>query len=284
MINSAKIEQFHFDADINTIDYTQYPSEYPLHWHQYAELLAVGKPGVTACILVNQQTIRLGYGDILIIWPGDLHAVIDNHDKAIMALQFPMSLINQKREFARYSDSYRKNGLLQYSNSSEINDAILSDINRLLDISRNKDYFINVRMSIVLYEIFISIAAHYISNESSETGKAETNSLVNEKIQLACTYIMTHCDEPLTLSDVATQIGFSPCYFSRLFKKITTHSFVEYLTLQRINKLQVLLADSDLSITEAAYMAGFKSISTLNRTFSHHCGYSPSEFRKYYLN
>ena len=95
-------------------------------------------------------------------------------------------------------------------------------------------------------------------------------------------YIQEHCEEPLTLDSIANYVGFSPCYFSRYFKKVTSYNFVEYLMMQRVKRMQMLLTNNSLSITDAAYQAGFKSISTLNRVFRQYSGCSPSEYRKYY--
>lgn len=289
---NTKIEQLQFDTDINTVDNEWYPSVYPMHWHQYAEFIAIDRRSseevhtkVMATVSVNQKEITLREGDVLLIWPGELHEVIDNSAKALIALQFPMSLINSKKEFAVFFDLYRENCFFSYENNSELNDILLDDFKRMMNISKGKhDSFTNVRMCIVLYELFIKIATYFIDNAQAGSDDYSSGKQIDEKIKQACSYIMVHCSESLTLEDVAGYIGFSPCYFSRHFKKVTTHSFVEYLTLQRINKLQTLLVDSTKSITEAAYQAGFKSISTLNRTFSKYCGCSPSEFRRYYLH
>lgn len=130
--------------------------------------------------------------------------------------------------------------------------------------------------------MFIKIANSIRNDNISETNTISENEHTTDKIHLACSYITEHCSENLTLDDISSYVGFSPCHFSRHFKKVTTHSFVEYLTLQRINKFHIYLADKSLSITEAAYLAGFKSISSVNRVFSKYCGCSPREFRKYY--
>lgn len=137
-------------------------------------------------------------------------------------------------------------------------------------------------MTIYLYEMFIKIADSARNDTLKESYPIHESENTTDKIHLACSYITEHCSKNLTLDDVSSYVGFSPCHFSRHFKKVTTHSFVEYLTLQRINKFQIYLADNSLSITDAAYLAGFKSISSLNRVFSKYCGCSPREFRKYY--
>lgn len=279
----AKNEQLNFDYDINTIKAPLYPTQFPLHWHLHAECIAMINKNSVATICVNQRKINLSYGDIYFIWPGELHEILDNAGRSLIALQFPMSLINSKKEFAVLYEKYKAHSFLRYDNNPQLNEELLSDFNKILDIFDNfADSFRSVKMTTILYDMFIKIASVLTLNSDIRTTTSTYGDNITDKLDIACAYIKTHCDEPLTLEDVASYIGFSPCYFSRHFKKITTHSFVEYLILQRINKLQVLLIDKSLTITEAAFKSGFKSISTLNRTFSKYCGCSPSEYRRYY--
>lgn len=283
MENYAIIEQLNFQSDINTVGATNYPTVYHLHWHQHAEIVAVPKENSFAILKINQRLITLLTGDILIIWPGELHEIADNSSHAIIALQFPMSLLNNRKEFAYYFDLYRDSFLLRQSQTPELNSQIMKDFLDIMNISTNyNDHFRNTKMSIRLYEIFMKVASLTESSNVSSVSLESDYENITNKIQQACVYIKTHCEENLSLETVAAQIGFSSCYFSRHFKKITTHSFVEYLTLQRISRLQTLLADRSISITNAAYQSGFKSLSTLNRTFSKYCGCSPREYRRYF--
>jgi AraC-like DNA-binding protein len=101
------------------------------------------------------------------------------------------------------------------------------------------------------------------------------------KIQRSCVYITKNCSEDLSLNDVASMAGFSPNYFSRMFKETTGYNFVEYLMIERVRKAQRYLGDNSIPITEVAYLSGFKSISTFNRVFHQIKNCSPRQFRKY---
>ena len=283
MEKNIKVEQLHFDSEINTVSYSRYPSKYLLHWHQYAECIAIVKPNSKAIVSINQKTMTMNYGDIYFIWPGELHEIIDNTESSIIALQFPMSLIINKKDFATHADLYRDNCFLSYSENPDLNSALLDDFNKIMRISQDDiQHFRNIQMTITLYEMFITLTTELINKGSRRLNTDTSSSSIHDKIELACSYIKTHCEEPISLENVASYVGFSPYYFSRNFKEITTHSFVEYLNLQRINKMQELLTDKTISITDAAYQSGFKSISSLNRIFSRYCGCSPREYRKYY--
>ena len=282
MSKIAKIEQMIFESDIVTVPSTNYPSVYPMHWHQYVECIAIMDKESTAVVSINQKPLTMSCGDIIFVWPGELHEIIDNNDKSIVALQFPLSLINSKKDFAACYTLYRDNNYLKYEANPALNSVLLDKNNNILRIaSDSSDKFRSIKMTLMLYEMFIEIATSVQQIAKTSNSIAGENNQVTDKINLACSYITNHCTENLTLEKVASFVGFSSCYFSRHFKRITTHSFVEYLILQRINRLQVLLTDNSVSITDAAYQAGFRSISTLNRAFSKYCGCSPRDFRNY---
>ena len=136
---------------------------------------------------------------------------------------------------------------------------------------------------IALYEMFMELGLHLRNHFACELGQKgiEANKTF-AKITEACRYIQENCDQMLTLQSVSDYVGFSTYYFSRVFKSLTSTSFLEYLTMQRIKKAQTLLADSSLSITDIAYQSGYTSISTFNRVFRKSRGCSPTEYRKYY--
>ena len=49
---------------------------YQAHWHSYGEILLVG-PGKTNIFRVNQSTYELVEGDFLLMWPMEVHEIID---------------------------------------------------------------------------------------------------------------------------------------------------------------------------------------------------------------
>ena len=55
--------------------------------------------------------------------------------------------------------------------------------------------------------------------------------------------------------------------FSRFFKKNTGHGFVRYLNRMRINRACVLLAKSEMPVTDICFETGFNNISNFNRQF-----------------
>ena len=73
---------------------------------------------------------------------------------------------------------------------------------------------------------------------------------------------------------------FSLQYISRKFKQETGITFREYLQKIRIEKSCVLLAGSDLRISEIASAVGYDDIKFFNSMFKKLVMMSPREYRK----
>ncbi|MBQ7916859.1 MAG: helix-turn-helix transcriptional regulator [Firmicutes bacterium] len=95
--------------------------------------------------------------------------------------------------------------------------------------------------------------------------------------------------ETLSLKSVAHELGIRPDSLSRIFVEqsdVTFHSYVQNL---RICNVCSLLAQG-VSITDAAYQAGFGSICSFNRIFKQTMGCTPREYikensqKKYYTH
>ncbi|WP_141603911.1 bifunctional transcriptional activator/DNA repair enzyme AdaA [Terrilactibacillus laevilacticus] len=85
---------------------------------------------------------------------------------------------------------------------------------------------------------------------------------------------------PLTLDQVAHQIGYSKYHLLRLYKKVTGKSLMSDLTFFRIQKSIELLLSSSFTITQIAYDVGYQSTSQFNVVFKRKMGCTPSIYRQ----
>lgn len=85
----------------------------------------------------------------------------------------------------------------------------------------------------------------------------------------------------LSLKEAASAVGFSPSYFSRLFKKRTGLNFKDYLLSVRLGRADELLAQG-AGVTETAELCGFQDLSYFIKVYRENRGASPGagRFRK----
>jgi AraC-like DNA-binding protein len=57
-------------------------------------------------------------------------------------------------------------------------------------------------------------------------------------------------------------------------------TFTDYVARVRVEKVKNLLLDPNKRVSEAAYEAGFQSLSQFNRVFRRIAGASPSHYRE----
>ena len=86
--------------------------------------------------------------------------------------------------------------------------------------------------------------------------------------------------EPIRLPELAATNGMSEKTLSRIFKKSTGQTVVEYLNRLRISVAAQWLTGTDKPITQIAFDCGFGSLSSFNRMFSRYQSTTPSACRK----
>lgn len=89
-----------------------------------------------------------------------------------------------------------------------------------------------------------------------------------------------YCDTELSLQSVATEMGLSLSYLSRLFKKEMDLNFMEYLTNVRITEAQKLLNTTDMRNNEIANKVGFYDVGYFSQVFKKKCDMTPSEYKQ----
>ena len=90
----------------------------------------------------------------------------------------------------------------------------------------------------------------------------------------------TYMDPDLTLEAVASALGLSPGYLSRLLKQQTGHSFTDFLARFRIGKAVGMLADPSVKVQTVAELTGYASQHYFARSFKKILGVPPQTFRR----
>ena len=99
-------------------------------------------------------------------------------------------------------------------------------------------------------------------------------------VRKAVGYIRGHFREELTLEDVAQAVHFSPYYLSRLFREELGLTFVNYLTIVRMEEAKRLLLETDQTVSRIADAVGYQDPSYFTKVFKKMEGQTPTQFRR----
>lgn len=109
----------------------------------------------------------------------------------------------------------------------------------------------------------------------------ETVSPVDRKrLDEVLRYIHAHHHRPLALPEIAKVAGLGPESFSRFFRRVTGHTFIETLVQIRLASALARLGEGTETIAAVAYACGFEDLSNFNRQFRRAYGITPSEARR----
>lgn len=88
----------------------------------------------------------------------------------------------------------------------------------------------------------------------------------------------------LSADTISEVIGYSPYYFTKVFKEITGMNINDYIRQIRIDKVKELLSNTDYKINQIPNMAGFTNASHFFAVFKKDVGLTPLAYREYILD
>ncbi len=247
-----------------------------VHWEEI-DMVVVGTAnnGVETLELIKMEKPDIVITDIRM--PGyDGLEMIERAKKIDRDLEFIIISGYSHFEYAKRAIGYGvRDYLLKPINKEELIDALLRVKNAIL----KKESYVNLENE---YK-------DYLKNDMVVIKKPqailEQNSVNKNALQInqAKEYIEANYMNNITLEDVGAYIGFNPSYFSSIFKKETGTSFVEYLSIVRIEKAKELLKEPDLRIRDISLMVGYNDVKYFSKLFIKHTGLKPKEYRKIFI-
>ncbi len=119
-------------------------------------------------------------------------------------------------------------------------------------------------------------AVEQLTTEVSQVREKKSASYVDQ----AKDYIYRNYTKKIYLDDVAEGLGITAAYLSRVFKKETGESFIDYITRFRVERAANMLVYSEESISFIAGYVNFPNQSYMGRVFKKQMGVTPLEYRK----
>ncbi|MNB69478.1 Transcriptional activator NphR [compost metagenome] len=259
---------------------------YP-HWHKEIEMIYVTKGRLN--LGINDTPIRMEQGEVQFINGGDVHYFLASPESERVVLQFDLNLFQELAATCGTDFSLREVfTAMEHSSSGwpqETAGRIIGLIESIYeeDTRRGEGYAYLIKAR--LFELLTVIMREVPRNNAGRLPKFSEDTLsqsreMMERLERIFIYVEQHYQEQITLNEVAGHMGFSPYYFTKLFKKHTGMTFVAFLNEYRLNKAKWILLNEDLPMSAVAEAAGFGSVKTFHHFFKSATGISPLKYHK----
>lgn len=224
------------------------------HFHRSTEILLVitGEKRVE----VNDKAYVLHAGDVLFCPPYAVHTFIptDNSTQIVVTL-----LPEHCEHFEQFCQKQEPSTYIVHDNGM-----ILQLVHALQNAENS---FIQEGASAMLVGLFVQ--------KTTFSPVRKKNAL---KIRQIADYITAHYAEQITLQSLAKAFGYSPTYFSAMFKKAFYMTLPQYVNAVRIQKSLSLLKTHNVS--SIYFLCGFNNPQQFFLHFKKIHGCTPSKYLK----
>lgn len=126
-----------------------------------------------------------------------------------------------------------------------------------------------------IIEWFEELTDKVITSVSEELNAKRTNHIAK-----LLDIIDADLSQDLSLNTVAGRLSLNPSYVSRLFKQFVGKTFVDYVTIRRIERGKHLLETTDMKVGDVATSVGYLNAYYFIKLFKEATGVTPGEYRK----
>jgi AraC-like DNA-binding protein len=238
-------------------------------FHRHAELEANLISSGHATYVVGNRRVRLARRDVLWLFPGQDHVLIEQSN------DFSMWILVWKPQFLVSICQTPDSQLLLLQDPEKIlhrrlSESAATEIEALCEQNclRDGDWH-RASLAYILFGLW----AAYSKGEEVVVGGA-----VHPAVERAAR-LLRDLNPPPAVPALARQVGLSPSRLSRLFAAQTGLSITRFRSAQCLSRALRLCEDSELPLSEIAVRAGFGSYAQFHRIFREQMGQSPTGVR-----
>lgn len=220
--------------------------------------------------IINGKKYRLESGSVTVLRPSDYHNCKVSSDAKLFTLHLMPQVIS--RELLHNVLNCEKDIIYTFDE----NDAkyVFDSCMQLhKEYTNKKDYFENICKN--LFENIIYTTLRKLDEKPD-------SKYVPTPLEKAVLYLRTSFMNNPSLEETAKYVHLNASYFSRIFKNHTGYSFNSYLNKLKLDYAQKLLTETDMTVTDICFSAGFGSLSNFSRTFKSHFKISANKYKQKY--
>ncbi len=245
--------------------------------HVVSSYLIVRCETQTLTCTYNNRTVDLSPGQLLILEPNSSLEIEGESTEFFMIELSPALVLDHATSMRLVSPSSTVSFHSKLSEQDKKLSGLFDSLrNELTDEEPGKDIVIRA----VLEQLLVHLIRTYSTVKRSHELELSRVGLVDRRVRRSVELMHAQLDQDLSLKTLAAASYLSPFHFARLFKKVTGATPHNYLAAIRVSKAQLLLADTQLSITQVGTKVGYLSSSHFTKAFRNATGTTPREFRK----
>ena len=240
------------------------PKDFPVHLHHAVEICIMAHGSCN--VLYQNRRILLQAGDIFVAFPNQPHGYEDNRETERYLMILPVKPYLEM--FLKTLMDYVPEEPVLYRGSWEHLDILPLVEQACKDIPTASDEVIQGYFSVVVGKILslLKLRPYEPDNENV--------------LRAILLFTHAHYREPISRGVIAKAVGYDESYISHVFSQSLRMGITQYVQRLRIDDAQILLRQTNDSVTQIATELGFGSIRNFNRVFLKETGVTPKEYRK----
>ncbi len=249
------------------------------HWHNHFEVV-ISQKG-SCMVYINGSNFQVSENQLIIIPPGSLHSIFPQGSCSYCAVLAGESLFEGLSADPHVSEvliPFMSIGLYPPVHLFEKDAAFIKCFSLVHELQKeNAQKRMGYRARIKSHMIvFFSVLYESLTPVFFRSSKQSDSTHL---IKYSLDYLRLNYSKRITVNDMSIYCHLSIQHFSRLFKAYTGKTFVEYLTLFRLERARKILAGTDIPITQIPDLVGFCNSNYFCRLYKKHYGHPPSRDR-----
>ena len=120
----------------------------------------------------------------------------------------------------------------------------------------------------------------YLEHILELQAEQEQEVMHSDYISNTIVYIKNNYQKEISVYDISKHINLHPVYLTRIFKKATGKTLIEYLTLVRVEKAKEMLINTNMTVKQISKSVGYCDARSFWRFFKKYEGITPGDYRK----
>lgn len=251
------------------------------HYHPEAEFVVVLEGSLE--LLIEEERLLLGPGDVAVVGPSQLHtsrAAVDGDVRQIVC-QFDLNV---------YLDAFAAPYSIYFASPAQplgrlnrilrerpaLNRRIAEAVMAMYDESERKPLGYELAVSMHMKSVLLALL------RCGDGKLPEADFAALQLLKPALLYVDAHYADRVDLRTASRRANLSYHYVSRLFRKTLGMSFTQYVNRKRVQEAQRLLVVTDKNVIDVGAEVGMGNAAHFFETFKKLNGCSPSDYRRRY--